>query len=322
MRFRRQDQNQEMLSAYLDAQLSDDERGKVESAIKNDPELQKQLERLDATRRLLRNAPWLKVPRNFTLTEAMLPQKTPFRFWMPAMSISSALAAILLVFTYVTNLGGLGSPFLTQNRSIAQDMMTESFAADAVGNAETMEKSSTQGEPPAIIQWFGNQVNGKGGGDGSNSIIAPQAEMMAEEAISADEELMLEAPQASDMAQESDTLPLPSAVYEAEPVEGERTQEMEASAPDAPLPAPLEFSPAAEEPNGNEPSVNPILGISSEEERGQIIDENHAIQTYPSSNEDDGLNQRQSALIILRVALLLLTIIFAIVALLMKRMRA
>jgi hypothetical protein len=88
------------LSAYLDNQLGIKERTHLESHLKEDPELRKELQELEKTRALLRSLPRKRAPRNYFIT-AEVPVKqigilARLRY-APAFGIVSAIATILLV---------------------------------------------------------------------------------------------------------------------------------------------------------------------------------------------------------------------------------
>lgn len=92
----------EQLSAYIDGQLTDSDRRRLEERLHAQPDLQQALDELTRTRALLRTAPRRRAPRNFTLTPAMVGSPTTRRFsnflnLFPALSFASALAAIALV---------------------------------------------------------------------------------------------------------------------------------------------------------------------------------------------------------------------------------
>ncbi len=62
----------DLLSAYLDGEVTAAERARVEQALASDPQARERLQTLEATVRLLRGAPRVAVPRVFTLTEAQV----------------------------------------------------------------------------------------------------------------------------------------------------------------------------------------------------------------------------------------------------------
>src|SRR5512143_861251 len=102
----------EALSAYLDGQLSERDRARLQQRVTADPELQRALEGLSQTKIILHSAPRRRAPRNFTLNPKMVPQRR--RGWFQpvrAFSFGSVMAAILLIFAlafqYLPGLQGL-----------------------------------------------------------------------------------------------------------------------------------------------------------------------------------------------------------------------
>ena len=96
----------ERLSAYLDGQLSQAEKTRLEMRLRSDPELVTVLEELRQSRSMLRRTPQRRVPRNFTLTPKMAGIRPPVPRAVPALSWASAVAALLFIFTLGTNLVG------------------------------------------------------------------------------------------------------------------------------------------------------------------------------------------------------------------------
>lgn len=62
----------DLLSAYLDGEVTAAERARVEQTLASDSQAREQLQALEATVQLLREAPRVAVPRVFTLTEAQV----------------------------------------------------------------------------------------------------------------------------------------------------------------------------------------------------------------------------------------------------------
>ncbi|MEJ2349608.1 MAG: hypothetical protein P8Y03_07480 [Anaerolineales bacterium] len=91
----------EALSAYIDEQLTDRERSRLESRLQSDQNLQTALEELQHTRAILRSLPKLRAPRNYTLTRQMVPERRERPRVYPVLSFASALATLLLVLVLV-----------------------------------------------------------------------------------------------------------------------------------------------------------------------------------------------------------------------------
>lgn len=96
----------ERLSAYLDGQLPQAEKTRLESRLAADPELAASLEELRQARAVLRRTPQRRAPRNFTLTPKMAGIRPPVPRTVPAFSWASAVAMLLFVCTLGTNLLG------------------------------------------------------------------------------------------------------------------------------------------------------------------------------------------------------------------------
>jgi len=96
----------ELLSTYLDGQLSPSESTRLEARLKTDPELASVLTDLRAARTLLRKLPARKAPRNFTLTRKMVGQNPPLPRAYPIFRFATALATLLFVFSFGLNTVG------------------------------------------------------------------------------------------------------------------------------------------------------------------------------------------------------------------------
>src|SRR5262245_54240956 len=93
----------ELLSAYLDGQLKPSDSARLESRLKTDPELVSVMDDLRAARNLLRKLPQRRAPRNFTLTRQMVGQNPPMPRAYPFFRFATALATLLLFFTFGLN---------------------------------------------------------------------------------------------------------------------------------------------------------------------------------------------------------------------------
>jgi len=93
----------EQLSAYLDGQLKPSEVTRLEARLRTDPELAAILQDLRQARGILRQLPQRRAPRNFTLTPKMIGLKPPMPRSYPAFRLATALATLMLFFTFATN---------------------------------------------------------------------------------------------------------------------------------------------------------------------------------------------------------------------------
>lgn len=155
----------QLLSAYMDGQLSERERVQVEQRLNASPELQENLQVMRRNRAKLRSLPSRPVPRNFTLTPDMVPQPFRFRGLFPVLRLSSALAALLVMVMFMVDLLPGVSP--------AQAPMMQSAALEPAAPPEAGEMSALgvqEEDQPEILYWGGPSglpyANGVGGGPG------------------------------------------------------------------------------------------------------------------------------------------------------------
>jgi hypothetical protein len=101
---RKREQRDELLSTYLDDQLSSRERERLEARLATDPTLQAELEALRRTVSLVRDLPPVPIPRNFILpqTAAERPQPAPLsrprRAWAaPLLTAATVVVSLLFV---------------------------------------------------------------------------------------------------------------------------------------------------------------------------------------------------------------------------------
>ena len=117
----------ENLSAYLDGQLSNSEKLRLEARMLANPELRSVLDEMSRTRALLRSAPRRRAPRNFTLSPAqagLRAKPRSFFDFFPVLSFTSALAILALVFSLMLGPGGTPLspvPELAAPAPLAQD---------------------------------------------------------------------------------------------------------------------------------------------------------------------------------------------------------
>jgi anti-sigma factor RsiW len=173
-------QDWQLLSAYLDGQLSAREKTHLEGRLKLQPALQTALGDLSHTRTVLRSVRRRRAPHNFTLTPAMigaLPKVQPQPRLVTALRFSSALAVLLVLVSLAIEFLPGASPALQTAALPAAE------APQALAVAPQLDQAST--EVPPIILWGGSsnypgQARGMGGGIGggppSDTLSAKAAE--------------------------------------------------------------------------------------------------------------------------------------------------
>ncbi len=93
----------ELLSSYLDGQLSPSDSTRLEARLRSDPGLSAALNAMRESRSLLRRLPRRRAPRNFTLTPRMVGKNPPLPRAYPVLRFASAFAALLFAFSYIAN---------------------------------------------------------------------------------------------------------------------------------------------------------------------------------------------------------------------------
>jgi hypothetical protein len=128
------EQDYELLSAYLDGELTGVERSALESRLQTEDSLRQELEVLRQTVALVNQLPTLKAPRDFTLTPAMVrqPQIVPHRqpLYMRPAVWSAAAAVVVLIFGA---LFVLSSADLNQPRAFDKAAESMDDSAPALG---------------------------------------------------------------------------------------------------------------------------------------------------------------------------------------------
>jgi hypothetical protein len=159
----------ELLSAYLDGQLTPNESARLETRIKSDPQMESALADLRAARGILRKLPKRKSPRNFTLTRQMVGLNPPLPRYYSFFRFATAFASLLLVLTFAANTvaprlsyvgpintgwgggygGGIGGGPPAVQQSAPQEMMaaTEAAAEEAPMMAEVATEAPAAGAP-------------------------------------------------------------------------------------------------------------------------------------------------------------------------------
>ncbi|NNJ10445.1 hypothetical protein EKD04_008910 [Chloroflexales bacterium ZM16-3] len=91
------DSDIELLSAYIDDQLTEPERAELERRLGTEPRLRAELEDLRATAAVLRDLEPRPLPRSFTLDPAIAPRRRGFLSFGWAMQLGGGLAGFALV---------------------------------------------------------------------------------------------------------------------------------------------------------------------------------------------------------------------------------
>ncbi len=135
----------ELLSAYLDGQLPPADATRLEIRLKFDPQLRTVHADLTQSRAILRQLPARRAPRNFMLTPKMAGVKPPLPRSFPFLRLASALATLLLFFSFTAN---LTLPALSAVRSAAP--MAVAFGKGGGGDETSAADAMPAAAPPAL----------------------------------------------------------------------------------------------------------------------------------------------------------------------------
>lgn len=131
-------QDWEAVSAYIDNELSSEEREQIELRLESEPELRALMDDMQRTRTLVKKLEPVRAPRDFTLTPAMagIPQR---RTWAaPAFQYASAFVMILFVLVIVGDFSGVLRPQLSAETARILEVAAPTSIADLELEAEAL----------------------------------------------------------------------------------------------------------------------------------------------------------------------------------------
>jgi ferric-dicitrate binding protein FerR (iron transport regulator) len=154
------DADLELISAYIDGEVTAEERAALEARMERDPALRAAFEELQATAQLLHDLPRMTPPRSFTIDPASVrPRRAGAFVWL---RFGSALAAVLLALTVTFDLvGSRGAGMATMSAPAAPAVSDQSAGGTAHGGTSeaagapsakegaTASESSAAGSQPA-----------------------------------------------------------------------------------------------------------------------------------------------------------------------------
>lgn len=275
----------EAISAYLDGQLAQKERSRLESRMQSRPELRAALEDMRRTRTILRSQTRLRAPRNFTLTPQMAGVKSRPRSY-PALRLASALASVVLVLVLIGDFFS-GAPAVIQAPSAAmpQQQAYSKTAAEGAAHDQALETSVAM-EAPATT--------------GRNMGAAPALEMTP-------------TPEVSGLMNEN-ALPTQAAAAAAEPLKS--TSQVESSQVSGEVASPLPESTLAPQATSLPPATAEALVAQAPLPTATVeILTNQATSQPPALNKATENGSQPATPFIKRSALRTLEIFLALIAL-------
>lgn len=243
------------LSTYLDGKLGPWEKARLESRLKQQGDLQEELEALRQTRLMLQKLPRRRAPRNFTLSPATAPQR-PVQPLFPAFRFATALTGVLLMATFAAQF--LFGSMAAASQATAP-MALSAASSKALGTAPASEAPIILWGTPTTAPGAPGTY-GYGGGPGGGSSALPGVTNQQAASNLAAEETATGTP-----AQSGQSL---AAVGPAEtptppPESGKPLAALRPTGSETPAAttAPASALPAAPAASDHQNSTGPILGI-------------------------------------------------------------
>ena len=145
------EQDFELLSAYLDNQLSAQDRTRIEARLTAEPTLRTALDELRLTVAVLKAAPQIALPRNFTLDVARYRRPTPWWARYQTMQLIGTLGTVASVILIVIGVG-LFSAIQQSTTAPAAAKLTGSTANNiALAPTETATPPPTQAAMDKVV---------------------------------------------------------------------------------------------------------------------------------------------------------------------------
>lgn len=293
----------QLLSAYLDGQLSSRERSQVEQRLRTQPEYREGLQTLRQNQVMLRSLPRRPVPRNFTLTPDMVaaPRRSFIPPLAPVLRFSSALATLFLILTLALQQLPRLSPAMTgiaPDSASDQTMMEEAMPESPAAEPEIFTMQGEASEGPPVVYWGGppnipyaNGLGGGGRGGGNETGTIEQLPNVFNPPVPLDPA----APKGSPGQEDGGEMPAPPA--------GDEERSTTAQAPEV-------------------EGTGPILGVPAEENSGELLEplaqsvddgiaETYGLQEGPENN-----------LLIVQIGLGLLALSTGVAAYILRRKAA
>ncbi|MDJ0752404.1 MAG: hypothetical protein QNJ45_02720 [Ardenticatenaceae bacterium] len=137
------EKEQEAITAYLDGALSERETAAFEARLRDDANLQSEIDTQRRVKELLAQAPRIKAPRNFVLDPAVYgrqkPQPIPLAIRLyPQLRTATVVASLLFAAVLTLNLYSAGSRLASQDVAMAPAELSE-IQATSVGVQEIEE---------------------------------------------------------------------------------------------------------------------------------------------------------------------------------------
>jgi anti-sigma factor RsiW len=231
----------ELISAYIDGQLSSHEKFQLEQRFLTDPDLLSVYKSLVRTRIILKEARRVKRRRNFYLTRQMIPSNNWLKL-IPVLNFSSAAAAVLAIVLFIADI--FPSAVLVNKAVVVSDSAPQVSAPRPAAAPQAAGEPEIISTPASVENAFKNEGTGAGAGGGPPQVTQlPAAKLPANVAPE-------EAP-AEPFSPTGETIPLPELSVQVAPESADMAVPSMKAAPSEPLTQaealPVEATSAVEE---------------------------------------------------------------------------
>lgn len=134
----------ETLSSYLDGQLTPRERAQLETRLQTELELRTALEQIWQTQAAVRTLPFLRAPRNYTLTPRMVGARKQSPRLYPTLGLASALASFIFILVLIGDLISIRTPAITSLQAV---QLSETPVAELMAPVQTEAALSKSAAP-------------------------------------------------------------------------------------------------------------------------------------------------------------------------------
>jgi hypothetical protein len=138
------DRDLEVLSAYLDGELSGEAVDRLEARIQADRDLLDTFEQLQRTRTMLRSLPKMRAPRNYFITTEMVGAVRKPRLAFPVLRFASVLATFLLVLLFLGDFFVIPNLVMSPSRGVQIAEVTVEVADQTLLESEMIESQAPE----------------------------------------------------------------------------------------------------------------------------------------------------------------------------------
>ena len=146
------DRDLEMLSAYLDGEISRKDRERLEVRLLKDEDLSNTLEELRRTKQVIRSLPSMRTPRNYFVTAEMVGQKEAVSRAFPVLRFASVLASVLFVLLFLGDMLVPRTGLMTSSKTVQVAETIMEAAEPPVSEAPQIESQLPEAQADQALE--------------------------------------------------------------------------------------------------------------------------------------------------------------------------